>query len=514
MIRNTSPGISNRDWRCDVREEAMKSALRLAKSAFHKLLGVMGVYGSYEELLSFYAEYKELRTNLPRLVLDVDAAAPVDSMPTPFRVPTPQRDYTIGYSANLLNNHYNFCKIARGMGRDALLFIDSGFQDLLVTSEPFWEERDMSVPGGDLRREAVSIPEGWNDPEWVRRVEWRMENWSTYRAFDKASARSCLEKAGFSFQGFTVYDYFSFDNVSTHLDLLKEMNSVDVMQVSGTHVGVASYSQTPYVIYYYGSDAYEVPFRRNQIAKLQVRGIKRAKLHIARRHNREYLMALGIPPKKIIPLPFIIDTDAYAPGKGEMPRGANSMGRKVLFLAARQNWVQKGNDKLFKALSLLAKRRDDFICPSVWYGPDVSRSQALIGELGISHLVTPLEVMSKCRLRNLIKASHLVVDQFTIGLFGTLALEAMSCGRPVVSYLDRSLFSDENGLLGGAYNACPIVSAFSPEEIAEVLHQLLDSDQELARVGEASRKWIVDFHGHEALWPLYDETYRKALSMS
>lgn len=485
-----------------------------AHDMFCRLLRALGLYESYEMSSKLYAEYRELRTNLPRIILESEAAAPVDSMPAPFKVPTPERDYVIGYSANLLNNHYNFCKIARRMGREALLFIDSGFQDLLVTSEPFWEECDMAVPGGDLRREAVPPPEGWRDPEWIRRVTWRMDGWSTYRAFDFAAARKCLEEAGFSFQGFSAYEYFTYDNVSTHLALLKQMNGVDVMQVSGTHVGIASYSQTPYVIYYYGSDAYEVPFGQDQIAKLQVRGIKRAKLHIARRHNREYLMALGVPPKKIIPLPFIIDTDVYAPGQGAVPPGVVPPGKKVLFLAARQNWIQKGNDKLFRALGLLAKKRDDFTCIAVWYGPDVQRSQALIEELGIARLVTPLGIMSKCRLRSVIQASDVVIDQFTIGLFGTLALEAMSCGRPVVSYLDRSLFTEENGLLGGAYDACPIASAFSLEEIAETLDALLSDDQERNRTGIASRRWIEDFHGYKALWPLYDDIYRRALAMS
>lgn len=490
-----------------------EGAKKFLTTLFTGLMHRVGLYDDYLRVRRHYIEYADLRGSMPRLILESEAAATVDSMPAPFNVPVPERDYVLGYSSNLLNNHYNYCKIARRMGRDARLFIDSSFQDPLVTSEPFWEELDMVLAGNDLGKEAVPTPGDWKDPDWVRRVSWRMEDRQRYRDMDHVSARALLETSGFRFDEFSTYEYFIYDNVSAHLELLREMNAVDIMQVSGTHVGVASYSQTPYVIYYYGSDAYEVPFRNNQMGKMQVRGIKRAKLHIARRHNREYLMGLGIPSRKIVPLPFIIDTDTYAPQSGTVLPGLRQEGKKTLFLAARQNWTQKGNDKLFRALGLLAAKRDDFTCLAAWYGPDTTRSQELVKELGIGHLVQLLGLSSKNRLRNIILSSDIVVDQFTLGLFGTLALEAMSCGRPVVSCLDRSMFTEENGIVGEGYDACPIVSAFTVEEIAEALEHLLDDDGERALLNEASRRWVLEYHGHAKLWPYYDEVYRRALAM-
>jgi len=450
---------------------------------------------------------------LRSLVLMAEAGGPIKNMPLPYPGSAPDVPFTIGYSCNLLNNHYTYCSIARRKGLKAFLILDPRFQDLLITAFPVWEEAELELPPeSSLKLTDVDIPKDWREPSWVRRVEWNLEHMARYDQMDLREARMLLESNGFVFDAFNAHESMRYFSASAHLELLNQFNQMDILQVSGTHIGVASYSQTPYVAFYYGADAYELPFQEGELGLMQVRGIKRANMHITLGRVREYLIAMGVPSQKIVSLPFMLDTDRYHP-ENEPPQALveKYSSKKVILLGARQHWMQKGNDKIFRAIRLLSEKRDDFVCPTIWYGTDVKRSEALIQELGIERFITRCGLQSKKNLRNYFALAEVVVGQFASGLTGTYVLEAMGCGRPVVSFVDKKLYDSVDELYGGGYMTSPIVSAFTPEEIAEKLFYLLENDAERKTIGTASREWVEKYHGHEKLWPLYEEVYLRVL---
>ena len=450
---------------------------------------------------------------LRSLVLMAEAGGPIRNMPLPYPGSAPDVPFTIGYSCNLLNNHYTYCSIARRKGRKAFLILDPRFQDLLITAFPVWEEAELELPPeSSLKLTDVDIPNDWRDPSWVRRVEWNLERMARYDQMDHGEAQLLLESNGFVFDAFNAHEYMRYFTVSAHLELLNQYNQMDILQVSGTHIGVAAYSQTPFVAFYVGADAFELPFVGGEMAAMQVRGIKRANMHITLGRVREYLIAMGVPSQKIVSLPYMLDTDRYHP-ENEPPQALveKYSSKKVILLGARQHWLQKGNDKLLLAIKLLSKKRDDFVCPTIWYGTDVSKSEALIQELGIESFIHRCGIQSKKNLRNYFAVAEVVVGQFASGLTGTYVLEAMGCGRPVVSFVDKKLYDSVDELYGGGYMTSPIVSAFTPEEIAEKLFYLLENDAERKTIGTASREWVEKYHGHEKLWPLYEEVYLRVL---
>ena len=89
-------------------------------------------------------------------------------------------------------------------------------------------------------------------------------------------------------------------------------------------------------------------------------------------------------------------------------------------------------------------------------------------------------------VRKLIRRADVVLDQFTLGCYGTFAVEAMAAGRPVLAYLDESVLDllDEPP---------PIVNA-TPDTLPAVLAELLADPRRAARLGAESVEYARRHH--------------------
>lgn len=441
---------------------------------------------------------------LEKIILECEKNAPVRRVMLPFNFNTGKMPYKIGFSANLLNNQYNYCRIARKMGVEAYLFLNPEFQDTLPTAMPFWDEMTFEV--SDFNDKSLEqISRAFQSPPWISSVLRDMGLSVIYREKSLPDAERFLNSFGYVFNSFSLYDYYSYHHVVPYLELVKLYNSMDINQVSGLHVAIAGYSQKPYVTHLYGSDIYGIPFRENLFGSMQARGMKKADLHISEASAvLDCLCALGIPKQNLVKLPMPIDTDFYSvapPHNDEVPD--KYRGKHLLSLVARQNWKWKGNDLIFKAIKLLSKKRDDFICPVIWYGQDLEKSQKLIKDLGISHLIEKKKIMSKKALINLFSLSTVIIDQFTTGIFGTSVLEALSCGKPVINHYEPKLLNHDS--------PAPVLNAKSSEELYEILDNVLDDLDKLAETGRRSRQWIEENYCYRKIFPLYEEQYHRVL---
>lgn len=412
-------------------------------------------------------------------------------------------EYRIGYSSNLLNNHYLFCKIARRMGTAATLHLDTWFQDNMATSQPAWEDMDFheaSVPDCEIVRSNMSLPDFVHEPHW---------NPEFHNIRFKDFDNTLIDKA---FKGVIScgddYNYLQAISYIPHRELIQSYKDVDVLQVSGSHIGVAAATQKPYVTFPYGADLYGMPFEDTEIGWMQARGFKRATRHIASGEVMlDYLTSLGISRASIDMLPFMIDTDTYAP-LAENPIAdelkAKYPGKRIFLIGARQNWAWKGSEKLLRAIAALGPRREEAVFLTVWYGQDTDRSDALIKELGISDSIVKLGILSKPMLRKYIDAADVCIDQFTLGAMGTFSLESLAIGKPLLTCvkIEKHLHYAEQP---------PILNACEVAEISEQLRYSIDNNHELEKIGTESRRWIIAHHGYETLWPQYDAVYRKAI---
>ncbi|MGC8960632.1 MAG: glycosyltransferase [Chloroflexia bacterium] len=86
----------------------------------------------------------------------------------------------------------------------------------------------------------------------------------------------------------------------------------------------------------------------------------------------------------------------------------------------------------------------------------------------------------------MMRESDIVLDQFIIGSFGSVSLEAMALGKPVLCYIRPSLVS----LLP---SECPIVNA-NLDNLAEVLAGLLGDGARRQELGRQGRAYVEQHH--------------------
>lgn len=104
----------------------------------------------------------------------------------------------------------------------------------------------------------------------------------------------------------------------------------------------------------------------------------------------------------------------------------------------------------------------------------------------------------------IVRESDIVLDQFVIGSFGTVSLEAMALGKPVLCYIRPSLIP----LLPAE---CPIVNA-NLDNLAEVLAELLHDGLRRLELGRQGRAYVEQYHDARQIARQLVEVYQELLA--
>lgn len=221
---------------------------------------------------------------------------------------------------------------------------------------------------------------------------------------------------------------------------------------------------------------------------------------------------LGLQHYRFIPHP--LDETKYAPGPSAVREALlRQTGASLLFLCpTRHEWSNafdsKRSDRVIRAFASYS--RGDHpraaLVLSRW-GRDVRATEQLIDELGIADRVVWRHPMHKLRLLEHYRAADVVLDQFheAVGTFGTVTAEALSCAVPVIMYFNPKV-----------HEWClpempPIQSALTEGEIEQRLIELASDPAHRKQVGDASRAWIVKWHGWERCANDHLEMYREIM---
>ncbi|MCJ7761539.1 glycosyltransferase [Candidatus Bathyarchaeota archaeon] len=124
-------------------------------------------------------------------------------------------------------------------------------------------------------------------------------------------------------------------------------------------------------------------------------------------------------------LPNPVDTILFYP-RPLMPHE----GKLRVLIASSCNWEVKGTDVAIRALSKLKETIDLSI---VAHGKDFERTILLARSLKL-----PLNILQRAPHRDMREyywSSDVVIDSFRLGSLGMISLEAISCGRPIVTYV-------------------------------------------------------------------------------
>jgi glycosyltransferase involved in cell wall biosynthesis len=147
----------------------------------------------------------------------------------------------------------------------------------------------------------------------------------------------------------------------------------------------------------------------------------------------------------------------------------------------------KGHELVLRALGHLRTSFPLLQCRIIGEGPDRSRFEALVCELGIGQQVQFVGRQSRSEVAEAMRrCSIFVLPSRNEGL-GCVYLEAMSCGKAVIGCqgqgIDEVIEHRKNGWL---------VPAEGLEEVVQGLSALLGSPELRTRIGTAARQTIVE----------------------
>ncbi|MBO0350465.1 glycosyltransferase family 4 protein [Phormidium pseudopriestleyi FRX01] len=220
------------------------------------------------------------------------------------------------------------------------------------------------------------------------------------------------------------------------------INLVPLVQVLCQPLGI------PYTVLTYGKEVWE------PLPKMAQLGLQKAsRLWTISRYSRDRVCeANGLQPQRFDLLPCAVDERLFTPGPKslELIERYGLEGCKVLMTVARL-WsgdIYKGVDVTIRALPEIAQAQPDVKYLVIGRGDDQPRLQGLAQELGVSDRVVFAGFVPTQELT----AHYRVADAYIMPSqegFGIVYLEAMACGKPVLSGdADGSADPLQDGKLG------------------------------------------------------------------
>jgi glycosyltransferase involved in cell wall biosynthesis len=206
-------------------------------------------------------------------------------------------------------------------------------------------------------------------------------------------------------------------------------------------------------------------------------------------------------------LPNPIETDIFRPAGGVAGGGAGAWAAAMagsaagaapeprdLLVGVRLSAI-KGLDTIVEVVRRLAADRPATTITIVAQGEGVAAVAAAAGPRGI--VVTRTD---RAHLPDLIRGHRLALGQFLVGTVGNYELEALACGVPVVMRFDR----------GDAYpTPPPLVAAWTAEEAAARIGELLDDDASLRALAAQGPGWVAANHEAHAVAQRVLDDYRR-----
>ena len=170
----------------------------------------------------------------------------------------------------------------------------------------------------------------------------------------------------------------------------------------------------------------------------------------------------------------------FAP-KATRPPGAARDGSEIVVVHAPNHRHYKGTGHLLRAVEQL-------------------RAEGLSVSLDLVERLPNDEALDRYA------AADIVADQFLAGAYALFAIEGMSLGKPVISYLNERFLPWHP-----EWRDCPIVSA-SPDTLVEVLRRLVGDGRLREELGRRGPPYVEKYHSLESVGRDLAGFYRQAVS--
>jgi glycosyltransferase involved in cell wall biosynthesis len=294
--------------------------------------------------------------------------------------------------------------------------------------------------------------------------------------------------------------------------LIHALRRYDVVVTFTVGAIYAMFTGRPYIAHAIGADITELACERSPLGRLMHQGFRRAR-HLCLLNINQFSYAELHGYRHAHFMPFALDVDRYRPEVVERPLDLKPYDLLCL-LPSRLDWSgagggrvsTKGNDRFLRAFARFVHEGHKAFCILLERGVDVDRTRTLIADLNIEKATRFWPAMPKEELIRAYNMADIVIDQFDMGAFGTIGLEAMACAKPVFIHIDRAAALQAYG------NEPPVVNVRSEEEILEGLYRALDPDWREA-LGKAARNWVMTHHDGERVAEALEGLCREVMAL-
>ena len=361
---------------------------------------------------------------------------------------------------NMAGDSYNNVNFLRTMGIEADLVIDPKSH---VTEHPEWNkgEFDGEVAEWAPNWEKMSVA-GYVRPPWVRYSRLGV-------SLRPRGLVSTLRRFNLLVRDYDIIQAAVLEPINCFLSGVK-----------------------PYIAYSKGSDLRDVPFENTSRGKLMTMALKSAsKVFITNPDTLSAGKRLGL--SQAVYMPFIVDEDVYKPARSAFRETLERLYDFDFIVGnpSRQDWGDKGNDKLVRAFARLVKEEQaSALLAMVGWGIDLDRSKQLVKEMGIVDRVTWFPIMNKQKLVKFYNASDIIFDHVNLQSYGTTPLEAMACEKPVIAKLPSKDIVE----FCWGHDIPPLIDVQSEEQILQTLKEFHGDKCLREKAGRTSREWVIRHH--------------------
>ena len=303
----------------------------------------------------------------------------------------------------------------------------------------------------------------------------------------------------------------------------------DLAVLCGTYalVGPLLPREVPYITFEHATMR-DVPQMRKEGQRILAYSYRQADWNVITNADCwEAAGALGIRHKSSF-IPHPMDEQKFTPGtledSAELHRTlCEWLKCELIFLApARHSSSEavgaKRNDRILYAFNRYVQAAEPAGAPKAglvlfaWgLQEDLEASRGLIKALGLEGRVHWQAPQPRTRLVHFYRAADIVLDQFSevVGSFGTTTVEAMACGKPVITYLSSAVHEWCKDVLP---EPPQVLSARTIDEIYHYMRFVAERPEWRVSLGELARAWVENYHSLERVATMHCDLYERVLA--
>jgi len=414
----------------------------------------------------------------------------------------------LGIFGNTVNIWYPICKAIRKINPHTELILDS--LENYPTHLPIWCDLDFEIPTKMARNKKqfkkflneLASKNKWKSPNWVKNFP---EKTSIRHLFNPKLINANIRLIKLFLQKPSIARLLVLKEASKNYPRLAKYDSLIVCGMGPFHGYLVN---VPYWMLPNGGDLTELPFQTNdpnpiykERSIMQNIGIKNAKgilghspdypriIKKLQRDVRFHFWSTYVADPDIFK-PMNIKFDDFEQNQDFVEKLENKI---VFYLPSRIEFDTgtggKGSHKAIRAFAKLSKHHPEvFLIVHDWYLSN-PKAMELIKELDIeNNIYFNKNLLSKRRLAKFINSSDAVLNNFGQYTYGTLDIETLACGKPLITNFEMDYVKKIQG------DEPPILKAYSEEEIYDRMIEIINDKVSHEFISKGP-EWVSRHHG-------------------